>query len=177
MMNILLDTFEKEFPNVKTITEDLENINDIDKDFIIPQEIKTRALEYLVDTHDIFKWFIETYERVDITKQTPFEYLSLSNVLTHLNTTEYYKNLSATMKKKTSLPYLVRLFKENDLFKQYYIEKIDTHINSKPFKRNHVLKRWRLVEDDDTKDNEVFNNIINNTNNNTASNNSTTTAN
>ena len=35
MMNILLDTFEREFPNVKTITADLNNINDIDKDFII----------------------------------------------------------------------------------------------------------------------------------------------
>ena len=37
MMNILLDTLEKEFSNVKkNITENLENINDIDKDFIIP---------------------------------------------------------------------------------------------------------------------------------------------
>ena len=26
MMKILVDTFEKEFPNVKNITEDLENI-------------------------------------------------------------------------------------------------------------------------------------------------------
>ena len=169
MMNILLDTLEKEFPNVTNITADLQNINDIDKDFIIPQEIKRRALVYLVDTHDIFKWFIETYKRVDITKQTPFDYLSLRNVLTHLNTTEYYKNLSATMKKKTSLSYFVRLFKDNELFKHYYIEKIDTHINSKPFKRNHVLKGWRLVEDDDTKDNEVFNNMINNTNDNIVS--------
>ena len=30
MINILLDTFEKEFPNVKKIIEDLENIDDID---------------------------------------------------------------------------------------------------------------------------------------------------
>ena len=30
MINILLDTFEKEFPNVKNIIEDLENIDDID---------------------------------------------------------------------------------------------------------------------------------------------------
>ena len=98
-MSILLDTFEKEFPNVKNITENLENIDDIDKDFIIPQEIKRRALEYLVDTHDIFKWLTDAYERVDITKQTPYAYLSLSDVLTHLNTTEYYKTLSATIKK------------------------------------------------------------------------------
>ena len=99
MMSILLDTFEKEFPNFKNITADLENINDIDKDFIILQDIKRRALEYLVNTHDIFKRFIETYERVDISKQTPYDYLSLSNVLTYFNTTEYYKNLSATMNK------------------------------------------------------------------------------
>ena len=93
MMNILLDTFETEFPNVKNITENLENIDDIDKDLIITSEIKRRALEYLVATHDIFNWFIETYERIDITKQTPYDYLSLGNVLTYLNTTEYYKTL------------------------------------------------------------------------------------
>ena len=159
------------------LTADLENINDIDKDFIISQEIKPSALEYLVDTHDIFKWFIETYERIDITKQTPYDYLSLSNVLTHLNTTEYYKNLSATMKKKTTLPYIVKLFKDNELFRQNYVEKIDTTIKSKPFRRSHVLKGWRLVEDDNTRDNEVFNNMINNTNDNISSNNSTTTSN
>ena len=38
IINILLDTFEKEFPNVQNITADLENINDIDKDFIIFQD-------------------------------------------------------------------------------------------------------------------------------------------
>ena len=38
----------------KTITEDLEYIEDIDKDFIILTEIRRRALEYLVDTHNIF---------------------------------------------------------------------------------------------------------------------------
>ena len=88
MMNILLNTFEKEFPNVKNITADLENIGNIYKDFIIPQQIKRRELEYLVDTHDIFKWIIETYEKVDITKRTPYDYLQRSSVLTHLNTTE-----------------------------------------------------------------------------------------
>ena len=66
----------------------------------------------------------------------------------------------------TTLSYFVKLIKDNKLFRQNYIEKIDTHINSKPFKRNHVLKGWRLVEDYYTKDNEVFNNMINNTNNN-----------
>ena len=81
------------------------------------------------------------------------------------------------MKNKTSLPYLVKLFKDNDLFKQYYIEKIHTHINSKPFKQSHVLKGWRLVEDDDTKDNEGLNNMINNTNDYIVSNNTTTTSN
>ena len=81
------------------------------------------------------------------------------------------------MKKKTTLPYLAKLFKDNELFRQNYVEKIDTHINSKPFRRHHVLKGWRLVEDDDSKDNEVFNNIINNTNNNIVSNNTTTTSN
>ena len=39
MINILLDTFKKEFPNVKNITENFDNIDDIDKDFIIPTEI------------------------------------------------------------------------------------------------------------------------------------------
>ena len=118
MRNILLDTFEKEFPNVKNITKDLENIDYIDKDFIIFPEIRRRAIKYLVNTHEIYKLFTETYERVNISKQTPFDYLSLSNVLTYLTTTEYYKNLSATMKKKTTLPYPERLFRNNKLLRQ-----------------------------------------------------------
>ena len=51
IMNLLLNTFENEFPNVKNITEDLANTDDIDKNFIIPLEIRRRALKYLVDTH------------------------------------------------------------------------------------------------------------------------------
>ena len=35
MMNILFDTFENEFKNVKVINKDLENINDINNDVII----------------------------------------------------------------------------------------------------------------------------------------------
>ena len=81
------------------------------------------------------------------------------------------------MKKKTTLPYIVRLFKDNELFRQNYVEKIDTTIKSKPFRRSHVLKDWKLVENDDTKDNEVLNNMINNTNDNIVSNNTTTTSN
>ena len=56
-MNILLDTFETVFPNVRNITEYLENIEDIDKNFIIPPD-KKRALEYLEYTYNIYKWFI-----------------------------------------------------------------------------------------------------------------------
>ena len=76
------------------------------------------------------------------------------------------------MKEKTTLPYLVRLFKDNELFRQNYIEKIDTTIKSKPFRRSHVFKGWKLI-DDDTKDNDIYNNIINNTNDNIATNNTT----
>ena len=36
----------------------------------------------------------------DITKQTRFDYLPHSNVLIHLNTTEYYNNLSDIIKIK-----------------------------------------------------------------------------
>ena len=102
MINILLDTFEKKFSNVKNITEDFEKIYHIDKDFIIPPEIRRKALEYLVYTHDIYKWFTETYERVDITQQTLIDYLSLSNVLDYIIKTKYYKNQSAPMKKDNS---------------------------------------------------------------------------
>ena len=40
-----------------------------------------------------------------------------------------------------------------------------------------MFKGWGLVENDDTKDKEVFNNMNNNTNDNIASNNITTTSN
>ena len=52
-------------------------------------------------------------------KQTPFNYLSLSYKLDYLIKTEYIKNLSATKNKRITLPNLARLFRNNDLVKQY----------------------------------------------------------
>ena len=59
-MNILLDTFKNQYPYFKNNTKYSENIKNIYNDFIIFSEITKRALEYLVDTQNIFKWFIKT---------------------------------------------------------------------------------------------------------------------
>ena len=48
MMHILLDLFKK--------------TNGI---VVVPEIIKKRALEYLTETHDVLKWFYDTYERID----------------------------------------------------------------------------------------------------------------
>ena len=59
IINILLDTFAKEFALVKS--DSINDIKKIDNDFKIPDVIKIRLLEYLTDTHYIFSWFIENY--------------------------------------------------------------------------------------------------------------------
>ena len=62
MMNILLDTFAKEFTNVHNINNSIEDIKKINNDFIVSDVIKMRLLKYLTDTHYIFSWFNENYE-------------------------------------------------------------------------------------------------------------------
>ena len=44
------------------------------------------------------------------------------------------------MKKKTTLSYIVKLFKDNELFRQNYVEKIDTTIKQNHSKEVMFLK-------------------------------------
>ena len=101
MMNILLDIFAKEFTNVKDINK-IEDIKMIDNNFIVLDAIKLKSLEYLTDEHYIFSWFSENYERVDVTNQTAFDYISLRDVYNHLTRTEYYRNLAPSVKRTLS---------------------------------------------------------------------------
>ena len=138
-MNILLDTFAKEFTNVKNINN-IEDIKKIDNDFIVPDVIRMRSFEYLSNTHYIFSCFNENYERVDFKNQTAFDYISLRDVYNNLTRTEYYRNLSLSVKRTLSQKYFINLFGTNKLYNRDYIYKVNTHVKGKECKRTDVLK-------------------------------------
>ena len=69
----------------------------INNNFIVPDAIKMRSLEYLTDTHYIFSWFGKNYETVDVKNQTAFDYISLRDVCNHLTKREYYRNLAPSV--------------------------------------------------------------------------------
>ena len=96
MINILLDTFAKEFANA-TGMYSLKDNNKIDNDFIVRHVIRMRSLEYLTDTYYIFSWFNENYKRVDVKSQTSLNYITLKNLYNHI-TTDYYRILSQVVK-------------------------------------------------------------------------------
>ena len=112
----------------------------IDNNFIVPDAIKLRSLEYLTYTHYIFTWFGENYERVNVKNQTAFDYISLKDVYNHLTRTEYYRNLAPLVKRTLSQKYFITLFVTNKLYNRYYIYKVNTQFNNKECKKTVVLK-------------------------------------
>ena len=66
------------------------------------------------------------------------------------------------MKRKISFHYVRDLFKNNELFKDDYIEVMDKIVNKIRIHRSNLLKNWKLIvnEDSETKEySEVLNSI------------------
>ena len=98
----------------------------------------------------------------------------MRDVYNHLTRTEYYRNLSPSVKRTISQKYFIILFVTNKLYNRYYIYKVNTRVKGKECKKTDFLKKWQLIEDEDEKlkridtqqVNEVFNNVNNNINTN-----------
>ena len=118
--------------------------------------------------------------KVDVKKQTASDYISLRDLHNHLTTTEYYINLSPSVKRTLSQQYFRNLFVSNKLYNMYYDYKVNIRVTGNKCKKTDVLKEWQLIVDEDeklkrneTQVNEVFNNVnynINTNSNNTSSN-------
>ena len=65
------------------------------------------------------------------------------------------------MKRKISFQYIKDLFKNNELFKDDYIEAIDKTINKVRIHKYNLLRNWELIVDNDSETKE-FNDAIDN---------------
>ena len=65
------------------------------------------------------------------------------------------------MKRKISFNYIRDLFKNNELFKDDYVESIDKIVNKVRIHNLNLLKNWQLIVDNDSKTKE-FSNAVDN---------------
>ena len=65
------------------------------------------------------------------------------------------------MKRKISFNYIRDQFKNNDLFKDDYVESIDKIVTKVRIRKLNLLKNWELIVDNDSETNE-FNDAIDN---------------
>ena len=134
---------------------------------IIPAIINKKALEYLTETHEVLKWFYDNYERIDTydykedEEQDVLTYISMKDILSRFRGSTYYEALNVTMTRKISFNYIRDLFKNNDLFKDHYVESIDKIVNTVRIHKLNLHKNWELIVDNDSETKE-FNDAIDN---------------
>ena len=102
------------------------------KSIYIPKSIADRTLQYLTETHPIFKWFLENYEKCPI-QENPKEWITMGKLSDALKQSDYFAKLSKRQQKDTTRPYLCSIFKDNNLFKDSYVQEINTHYLCKKY--------------------------------------------
>ena len=108
----------------------------------------------LIETHPIIIWFNDNYSRIEVdsNEQDILTYLSLKDIFLHFIKSDYYQTLNNKLKKKTTFNFLKYLINYNGLFDLDYIESsdkvqassIDRIINKKRIRKCHLLKGWKL---------------------------------
>ena len=101
------------------------NKNHYKKQLIIPEKVKKRTKEYIESSVEIFEWFNETFEKID--NYNKEDYISISDINDILKISEYYQTLSKNEKRNLTKERLIKLFKNNPVYKNYYLDEINTH--------------------------------------------------
>ena len=112
----------------------------------------------LIETHPILIWFNNNYNRIedDPNKQDVLTYLLLKDIFLNFNESDYYHILTPRTKSTTTFFYIKKLFNDNKLFKDDYIESIDRTINKMNIHKYHLLKGWELKNVNSTTDHNSF---------------------
>jgi len=108
------------------------NTNHYKKKLIIPESVKKRTLKYVESSVEILEWFNQTYEKIE--NYTIHNYIKISEINEELKNSEYYNSLDKKEKRKLTREKLINLFKTNPIFKNYFNEETETHINGEKFK-------------------------------------------
>ncbi|MBY0540246.1 MAG: PriCT-2 domain-containing protein [Campylobacterales bacterium] len=123
------------------------NKNHYRKKLVVPEAVKMRTRSYMESSVEIFEWFNETYEK--IVNPTVHDYVKISDINDELKISEYYNSLEKKEKRKLTREKIIKTFKESPVFKNFYKDEIDSHVNGERFKapvRINGYKR-KLVED------------------------------
>ena len=99
---------------------------------LIPESVKKRTFKYVESSIEILEWFNQTYEKIE--NYTIHNYTKISELNEELKASEYYNSLDKKEKRKLTREKLINLFKTNPIFKNYFNEEIETHINGEKFK-------------------------------------------
>ncbi len=98
------------------------------KNLVIPKSVKKRTLKYVESSVEILELFNKTYEKIEK------DYVKISDINNELKNSEYYNSLDKKDKRNLTKEKIVKLFRENPIFKNNFSEEIDTHINGEKFK-------------------------------------------
>lgn len=108
------------------------NKNHYKKKLIIPEEVKKRTLKYVESSVEILEWFNQTYEKMENYNKS--DYVKISDINNELKNSEYYNSLDKKEKRNLTREKIVKLFRENPIFKNYFNEETDTYVNGEKFK-------------------------------------------
>lgn len=108
------------------------NKNHYKNKLLIPESVKKRTFKYVESSIEILEWFNQTYEKIE--NYTIHNYTKISELNEELKASEYYNSLDKKEKRKLTREKLINLFKTNPIFKNYFNEEIETHINGEKFK-------------------------------------------
>jgi hypothetical protein len=117
------------------------NKNHYIKDFIIPDAIKNRTLKYVESSIEIFEWFNDNYEKME--NYTVYDFIRIVDINDELKISEYYNSLEKSEKRALTKDKLIKMFKENPIFKQNFGNEIDTYVNGERFKAPVRINGYR----------------------------------
>lgn len=112
------------------------------KDLIKPKEVELRTRKYMEGSVELFEWFNETFEKTG----NKNEHIQISQINNMLKESEYYQTLSKQDKRKLTREKLTKIFKENVIYKKYFRDEENTHVNGKKVKDPKRLLGYKIKE-------------------------------
>ena len=108
------------------------NKNYYKKNLFIPESVKKRTLKYVESSIEILEWFNKTYDKIE--NYDVNNYIKISEINSELKDSEYYNSLDKKEKSNLTREKIVKLFRENPIFKKNFSEETDTYVNGEKFK-------------------------------------------
>lgn len=107
--------------------------------FQLPENIKNRNLEYLIDSDFIQRWIEENYESVDDSKV----FVRLSDVFDKLKQSDYYFSMSKSQRRQMNKSWFVKLISEHFYYRKFYRETIQFTENNRRTSSTNVITNFK----------------------------------